>query len=58
MSSIGKGNGKGKGSFASGGHDEAQMVGQGIGRGVEAALERRADYARGQERVLYYLSRP
>ena len=37
---------------------EAQMVGQGLGRSIEAALEWRADYARGEERVLYYLSRP
>jgi hypothetical protein len=34
------------------------MVGQSLGRSVEAALEWRADYARGEERVLYYLSRP
>ncbi len=37
---------------------EAQMVGQGLGRSIEAALEWCADYVRGEERVLYYLSRP
>ncbi len=31
------------------------MVGQGLGRSVEAALEWRADYSRGEERVLYYM---
>ena len=46
-----------EGSFANGGDDEAQMVGQGLGRSIEA-LEWRADYARGEERILYYLSRP
>jgi hypothetical protein len=47
------------GSFANNGGDaEAQMVGQGLCRSIEAALEWRADYARGEERVLYYLSRP
>jgi hypothetical protein len=34
------------------------MVGQGLGRSIEAALEWLADYARDEERVLYYLSRP
>ena len=34
------------------------MVGQGLGRSIEAALEWRTDYARGEERVLYNLSRP
>jgi hypothetical protein len=47
-----------KGSFANGGDAEAQMVGQGLGRSIEATLEWRADYARGEERVLYNLSRP
>jgi hypothetical protein len=34
------------------------MIGQGLQRCVEAALEWRSDYTRGEERVLYYLSRP
>ena len=46
-----------QGSFANGGDVEAQMVGQGLGRSIEASLECRTDYAR-EERVLYNLSRP
>ncbi len=44
--------------FAHGGDAEAQMVGQGLGRSVEAVFEWRSDYAHGEERVLYNLSRP
>ena len=40
------------GSFANGGDAEAQMIGQGLRRCVEAALEWRADDARGEERLL------
>ena len=47
-----------QGSFAKSGDDEAQMVGQGLCRCIEAVLEWRADDSRGKERVLYYLSRP
>ena len=47
-----------QGSFANGGDDEAQMVGQGLGRKMEVALEWYADYVRSEERILYYLSRP
>ncbi len=34
------------------------MVGQGLGRSIEAALEWSVDYVRAEERVLYYLSHP
>ncbi len=47
-----------QGSFPNGGDDEAQMVGQGLGRSIEADLEWRTDYARGETCVLYYLSHP
>jgi hypothetical protein len=47
-----------QGSFPNGGDDEAQMVGKGLGRSIESVLEWRTDYARGVERILYYLSRP
>ena len=45
-------------AFAQGGDDEAQMVGQGLRWRVEAALERRTDYARGKEGFLDDESRP
>jgi hypothetical protein len=45
-----------QGSFPNGGDDEVQMVGQGLGRRIEAALEWHTDYARDEECILYYLS--
>jgi hypothetical protein len=47
-----------KASFVKSGHDESQMVGQGLCRSIEEALEWLTDYACGEERVLYYLMIP
>ena len=45
-------------AFAQRGDDEDQMVGQGLRWLVEAALERRTDYARCEESFLDDESRP